>query len=276
MGKKLIFKKCNDITVDDSQKIKQVGVDKNGNIFILYELDHFIYKITHYVNNDTNTYLFKINKKIDFIGFLKEEVLFVKSVTSEDEDNAFLYNLDGLYVKSFFVGTGISVCQTDHKGEVWIGYNDEGIFEPNSLGENGIICLNEKGEIIIFEKIHKSMEQGLVPIIDECYAMSMFQKSIWMCYLGNFNTQLIRVENENNISVWNDLKIGTVDCFATNGKFVVLNENKGYFLLNLELQTMLDLIPCNENNKVIDPDRTFAFNNKVFIISGEAAYISEI
>jgi hypothetical protein len=107
---------------------------------------------------------------------------------------------DGKEEQEFLLGDGISYVQADNKGNIWVGYFDEGAYgnlgwqyADGSFGAAGLSCFSQSGQKMWdFEP-----PQGFDSISD-CYALNVCEAGVWAYYYTGFPIALI--ESPNGVS----------------------------------------------------------------------------
>lgn len=232
------------------------------------------YRVDYYLNRKKETYYFNINKEIDFLQIIDNSFLFVSSNSEKEEDNAFLFNKHGDLLQSFYVGSGVEVCRVDDEDCIWIGYNDEGIFEPNSLGADGVVCFNKNGQIF-FNDYHNFVDKKGIPPIDHCNAITVYQKEVWICYYSE-NYQLVQLKRNKTVQLWGELEISSVNSVAIGKEEAIVVTCKEIVRLNFKTGKQITVMSCNENGEKIRLENPFTSGNKLFGISGGILYVTQI
>lgn len=94
--------------------------------------------------------------------------LIVKSRTRSEQDaNARVYGPWGDLEWSFHAGDGIEDVQSTPDGQIWISYFDEGVFGRLPLSRSGLVCADDRGEVL-FRYPCIAKPRGLLPIY-ACY-----------------------------------------------------------------------------------------------------------
>ncbi len=126
----------------------------------------------------------------------------------EADRNATVFDMDGRPKWSFHAGDGIQDVQTSEKSEVWISYFDEGVFGDSSLGQAGLVCLDQHGNVIL------RYNDGVgSPYISDCYALNVCSgKEVWLYYYTDF--PLIQLLDYRLAGTWQDLPVAGSHSFA--------------------------------------------------------------
>jgi len=101
------------------------------------------------------------------------------------EQNAAVYDVNGVFTRRFVMGDGIGHVQVARDGSIWAGYSDEGVFgnygwvEP--LGASGLVHLDAHGGVIW--KFEPSDE---VDFIADCYSLNVARDAVWLCPYTDF------------------------------------------------------------------------------------------
>jgi hypothetical protein len=118
--------------------------------------------------------------------------------------NARIYDSQGQPREEFLLGDGIQHVQADQKGNIWVGYFDEGVYgnygwggagDAAPVGASGLVCFDAKGQ--------KSWEYDPVPgveVISDVYALNVFGDEAWAYYYSDF--PLVRIASDRTVTVW--------------------------------------------------------------------------
>ena len=128
-----------------------------------------------------------------------------------DDQNASVYDASGRRVRSFHAGDGIRDVQATEAGTIWISYFDEGIFGRTSLGQSGLVCLDDHGQVI-FRYDALCGPKGVSPI-DDCYAINVCStRETWLYYYTDF--PLVRLVDFEPSGVWRNIPVSGSHAFA--------------------------------------------------------------
>jgi hypothetical protein len=133
--------------------------------------------------------------------------------------NARIYDSQGQPREEFLLGDGIQHVQVDRKGNIWVGYFDEGVYgnygwggagDTAPVGASGLVCFDAKGQ--------KSWEYGPVPgvdVISDVYALNVFGDEAWAYYYTDF--PLVRIASDRTVTVWTTETSGARSFAIGNG-----------------------------------------------------------
>lgn len=249
-----------------------IDSDSLGNVYIFYRYKN-VFKIDHYLSCK-NTYSFNLNDiDIDFAQIIGERFLLVSAVTSKDKDNAFLFDKKANLLDSFNIGSGIEACKVGEGDKIWIGYSDEGIYEPNSIGENGIVCFDSKGKVI-FNEFNGFMLKKDIPCIDHCKTITIFQNEIWISYYNNNYPIVQLTDNNKKVNLWCELDTDPVECMAVGKERILIKTTKSTLSLNYENGSMNEAIFLDDKGGEIIFDKVFSSGNKLFGLTEENVYVA--
>ena len=115
--------------------------------------------------------------------------------------NAHVLDRNGNHLYSFNAGDGIEHIQATTAGDVWVGYFDEGIFGEGELSHSGLVCLSDTGTPLVrfWEDI---AEPNHLPGIDDCYALNVADKEVWVSYYSAF--PLVKLDDKRLSHAWTD------------------------------------------------------------------------
>lgn len=148
---------------------------------------------------------------VDYVGqivFLKEEMLVCCNRFEKQKItfNGFVINNNKKKENNIFLGEGISNVMVDRKNQIWIIYNDEGIFDTNAdnklnnFSENGIICMSREGNLIFWNLLQIIMKYK-IPVINDCYAVNISSDNyIWLLYASERGQSLLRISENFEIN----------------------------------------------------------------------------
>ncbi len=92
----------------------------------------------------------------------------------------------------------------DRKGNIWVGYFDEGVYgnygwggagDAAPVGASGLVCFDARGQ--------KESEYCPVPgldVISDVYALNVFGDEAWAYYYTDF--PLVRIASDRKVTVW--------------------------------------------------------------------------
>jgi hypothetical protein len=110
-----------------------------------------------------------------------------------------IWSSDGAFVGQIPLGQGIEHVQTSAHSEVWVGYNDEGIF---SAAQPGLACFDRTGKrIFSFEDSFPADGKKDVPPVHDCYALNVSSENeVWAYYYSAF--PLVRLVDKKLAGIW--------------------------------------------------------------------------
>ena len=156
-----------------------------------------------------------------------ENILVVAPRCSRNQDgtheyNARIYDRIGALTAEFCFGDGIEHVQTDHAGNIWVGYFDEGVFGNFGWGDaNGAEPIGSAGLVRFDRNGKKAWEyqppDGVDSICD-CYALNVSSGAVWACYYTEF--PIIRIDADGRIDSW-QTELSGIRHIAVNGTSVL-------------------------------------------------------
>lgn len=120
------------------------------------------------------------------------------------EFNARIYDTHGVLQTEFLLGDGIQHLQTDKRGNIWVGYFDEGVYGnfgwggsgiAGPVGAAGLLCFNTLGE-----KLWKYQPVSGTDFISDVYALNVFGDEAWAYYYTDF--PVIRIGRDRRVDAW--------------------------------------------------------------------------
>jgi hypothetical protein len=167
------------------------------------------------------------------------------------EENARLLGPDGVTLRRFCLGDGISHLQCDGGNRFWVGYFDEGVFGVGSappIGAAGLNRFDSDGRIewqydapiihvptgnatraagerhwYIFgrpptSRNVQSTVQSRLWIYD-CYALNVASDAVWCCPYSDF--PILRIDSDEMVQAWQNATRGA-HALAAKGDYVLL------------------------------------------------------
>ncbi|MEU7783046.1 hypothetical protein [Amycolatopsis sp. NPDC049159] len=138
------------------------------------------------------------------------------------ERNATVYDSTGTPLLEGTLGDGIEHVRTTSRGEIWVGYFDEGVFgnfgwgEPESSPPVGASGLVRFSAALTREWEFSSQNAG--SSIDDCYALNVTDDTVWACYYSDF--PIVRVDEDTVTGRHNE--VHGAKALATDGSHVAL------------------------------------------------------
>jgi hypothetical protein len=81
------------------------------------------------------------------------------------DKNCQIFDSNGMLLNEIVIGTGVLDIQTNSSHELWVSYNDTGIFLGDDIGEKGLNCFDIDGNILY--------RYDSKPRIDECNGLNV-------------------------------------------------------------------------------------------------------
>jgi hypothetical protein len=120
------------------------------------------------------------------------------------EFNARIYDTQGVLRADLLLGDGIQHLQTDKRGNIWVGYFDEGVYgnfgwggsgDAGPVGASGLLCFNARGE-----KLWEYQPVSGTDSISDVYALNVFGDEAWAYYYTDF--PLVRIGGDRRVEAW--------------------------------------------------------------------------
>jgi hypothetical protein len=162
--------------------------------------------------------------KIDV--FPDGEVLIVASRCYRSSDgnyelNAKVFGQDGQETSAFLLGDGINHVQTDARGNIWVGYFDEGVYgnfgwqhDGRPLGAAGFSCFSRNGQRMWDFEPPEGFDH-----ISDCYAVNVSSTGAWIYYYTEFAIAFI--DSDWRVRAWKTQTFGA-RTFAVGNERVLL------------------------------------------------------
>lgn len=176
--------------------------------------------------------------------------LAVRPRSQGDRDpNASVFDASEPILYSFPAGDGIQDVQTDEQGGIWISYFDEGVFGNTSLGQKGLVCLSDVGELL-FD--FSAQSNPCVESMADCYALNVVSsREVWLRYYTDF--PLVRIVDGKIVDVWNKLPADGSSAFAIRGKRALFEggyDHRGELVLvDLDSRRIEKLSPVDDEGE---------------------------
>ena len=117
------------------------------------------------------------------------------------ELNARVYDPSGTLKREFLLGDGISHVQADARGNIWVGYFDEGVYgnfgwEPGAaFGAAGLSCFTYHGQ-----RLWDFHPPEGFDFISDCYALNVSRTAVWAYYYTGF--PIARIDSNWQVRCW--------------------------------------------------------------------------
>ncbi|GLY12970.1 hypothetical protein [Pseudobacillus badius] len=255
-----------------------LSISYNFEPLLLYKIeDGYILKC--FTNNEWEDIYIPLKDEVHLVQKMTlGRVLVVKSFAeSKNEKNAFVFDRKGKYLYSFFAGSGISNAQVTEKDLIWLVYHDEGVFSGELVGEDGIIGLNDLGEIV-YNQFDKFVFNNQTSQILDCYAMnSPTSEDIWLYYYDEFpivkfnkNKNELTQITTNNSDLTRDTK-----GFAISGNFLLfVCDLRNHFQIFsiFEKRVIIELTPVDGAGEIIQWGDYTARGSEILLYNKEYIY----
>ncbi|MET7992690.1 hypothetical protein ABZU76_17525 [Amycolatopsis sp. NPDC005232] len=136
--------------------------------------------------------------------------------------NAIVYDADGTPVIEQTLGDGIEHVVATRRGEIWVGYFDEGVFGNYGWGEEeadepvGVHGLNRfSADLTLTWRFRPPDDHGSWGISD-CYALNVDGDTAWTCHYTDF--PLVRIR-DGEVTGWHN-EVGGSRALAVAGSSV--------------------------------------------------------
>lgn len=102
------------------------------------------------------------------------------------DDNATLFDEKGVAVDRFCLGDGIEHLQCDDRGNIWVGYFDEGVFGNDGWKLPGAREPISMAGLVQFDPSGKVLWRLDDPSMADCYALNVSRGTAWAYYYTDF------------------------------------------------------------------------------------------
>ena len=200
-------------------------------------------------------------------------VLARRNASGEEDTNAHVYASDGRWLRSFPAGDGIAALQTTSEGQIWIGYDAEGVAGDTPLGKEGLVCLREDGQPILR---HRALV-GLPPIA-AIFALNVaYKDEVWCTYRERF--PLVKLYRKQIDRVW-DTPIPEARAFAVRRNLVLSakGEEAPYklSLVNLDTREKETISPVLEDGNPLEFSGVFGRSFRLYLQTEAKLYALDL
>lgn len=188
-----------------------------------------------------------------------EGFLMVRGSARVGVPNARILGWDGGQRAEFRAGDAIADVQVSRRGDVWVGYFDEGVFGNDPLGHQGLVRLDRAGNVT-FGFADATTPLG-VPRIDDCYALNVASDvDTWLYYYGDF--PLVHLRDGALAEWWPEMPVAGTRAFAVHAGHVLFAG--GYERANtIRLVMLADLDDAREFDLVDESGEPLGFRHAV-------------
>ena len=251
-----------------TESIHSITIDDYENIYVVVQKERG-FEVKKWDGHTLLSCSIHLDEASDFFLVKDGLLYFLYVMTTEENTILKVYQNDGKKSKEFLVGDAVQVIEIDNKGDLWIGYFDEGIFSEDPLSQQGLVSFSNSGHPLYL--FNETSEVNHVPHIDECYAVCSTGESIWVCYYSE-STILAELDSNKEVSRLFTIDIGTVSQLAVGKRFALLVTTDETYQLDLETGKMKDVHLSLRKNEKASPDHIFARNNKLYCLYGNFLY----
>lgn len=202
------------------------------------------------------------------------------------EPKAKVFSKEGRVKSAFHLPSGISCCLLDEKQQLWVGLNDEGIYDDENPDGHSIWCFTLDGKQ---KEIHidRKLEEMDAPAVAECHGLAEKDGLIYMLYYGDaviaaFDETVVRrvwilsdeapkSEAFDQLTVSKEgFWIGTVNCYRTDLK-------PSLYLISADVsQEMKEITCCDSNDEALDVQQLKLTSNAVYAVTSSGVYKQDI
>jgi hypothetical protein len=200
--------------------------------------------------------------------------LLVRGRADDEQDrNAQVYDGFGRHVRSFHAGDGIQDVQTTEDGRLWVSYFDEGVFGDTTLGQSGLVCLDDHGRCV-FD--FPTLVGDDVPSIADCYAMNVgSDREVWLCYYTDF--PLVRLLDGKPEGIWLKQPVSGSPGFAVSGELILFaggyNRKNELFLVQLRNMRCKTIMPVDALGETVKKFAAHGRRDRLFLQRKDALYV---
>jgi len=138
------------------------------------------------------------------------------------EFNAKVYDSSGVFRREFLLGDGIEHVQADARGNIWVGYFDEGVYgnfgwgHPGRkpLGAAGLCCFSDSGQ-----KLWDFPPPEEPDFDSECYGLNVSRRDVWT--LRDASLPFVRIDSNWQVRCWEQTGRAGGDTFAVGDQSIL-------------------------------------------------------
>lgn len=185
------------------------------------------------------------------------------------DPNAFVYDASGKLIRTFYAGDGIEDCQVTGDGRIWLSYFDEGVFNSQPLGSQGLVCMDQEGELLYELPLERHGSMA------DCYALNVAgDDDVWCYYYTDF--PLVRIRGGKDVFVLKEAVLRGSVAFAIGRRSVLFaGDYKNRYLLfevDLESRSVSRFRPVDEQGQELPKFRVIARGQKMLLIAEQTIW----
>nr|WP_285840521.1 hypothetical protein [Bacillus subtilis] len=174
----------------------------------------------------------------------------------------------------------------DEKQNLWVGLNDEGIYDNGNPDGHSVWCFTLDGQQ---KEIHidRKLEEMDAPAVDDCYGLAEKNGVIYMLYYGDaviaaFDETVVRrvwilSDKEPDSEAFDQLAIseegflvGSFNCYSADLK-------SSLYLISADVsQEMEEITCCDSNGEALDVQQLKLTSNAVYAVTSSGVYKQDI
>lgn len=199
----------------------------------------------------------------------ENKYLLATSCRPNDDLNAFVVDSHGAVLERFGINTAIESLQVTKRGDIWVGYFDEGAFEHGAFA-----CFDRHG-MRLYPK------EDSVTLSDWCIGLNVESDNcVWLLPSAG---PLSKVEDFKIIQTCEKLPISLTGIFAIAGNLVcwapmipAYSSMNFFTLSDLDSGTIEYFQPVDESGQGLGHQQYAGRNSKMYFISGQAVYVLDV
>jgi hypothetical protein len=204
-----------------------------------------------------------------------QEWLYVRPVTGEN--NIRIYAFDGTPVGRFVAGFSVRHCQSSTRGDVWVGYGDEGIFGPEQPGNAGLNCFDTHGNRLF--RYDEFAERHKLPPVFGCYALNVASETdVWMYYYQSFS--LVHLVDKELAEFWPRIPIYGARAMAIGGGNVLLQgtyeDYRHLQLVRLDSLSVEGVMALDPNGRPVDLRRGYGRGSSLYLEGEDSLFLLDV
>jgi hypothetical protein len=193
------------------------------------------------------------------------------------DHNTSVYSCEGSLLNSFHAGDAIQDVQVDEASAIWVSFFDEGVFGDEQPGPAGLVCFNEKGQVLF--KYNELAERVGAPEIADCYAMNVCShREVWLYPYTDF--PLVQLVEKQIAHVWLNIPVRGSSAFATDGKRALFagayKDRQTLFLITLSPMSVEKLVVTDEEGTPLSFHSACGRGSRLYLVTDRAIFVLDL
>lgn len=192
-----------------------------------------------------------------------------------------VFSEEGRVKSAFHLPSGVSCCLLDEKQNLWVGLNDEGIYDDENPDGHSVWCFTLDGKQ---KEIHidRKLEEMDATAVVECYGLAENMLYYGDAVIATFDETVVRrvwilsdeapkSEALDQLTVSKEgFWIGMVNCYRADLKPTL-------YLISTDVsQEMKEITCCDSNGEALDVQQLKLTSNAVYAVTSSGVYNQDI